>query len=735
MGLILIKLLSRDSVGADESPPKSISKVPRNTTSSLWMLNDMVEGMKRVLLLGEKLDVALGVDRPRRNEYSRLPGIPRSTLSRYCCQFITNFTFPGGGRIDSPRKLSPEHRVMISEEHLRAFCSSLKQGPSTLFTPHQEMALAAILHRNALNGTCRTMDGFKITCRNLYRTYNPGTTEEDMPAFDYKFLHLFLKRHRSLSLRTAKSLDDIRRTSEANIPSFFDHTAIPMLSKVNASLIFNLDETMVDNSARGVKCINASLKKVAHVVGLDAAEHITALPCFAATGEMLTAAIIQQSPSEELMTKPLLNNTPATKFYHRSTKSGFISKEIFVQWCKDYLIPAINKHRADKLVPGQAAFVLFDSHSSHYSPENIALFLSHNIHMIAFPSHCTHVIQPCDRGIFRHVKASYQKEMIRRGDGKKNATLGDRLAIIIKVLLEIPINVVTSAFKHAGMVPLSKSRAMSNTFESPVDAQLFYADEPTTIELLEKAKQAESVPQNNPDEGEKGGSANRKRKSQIPIEALRTISELKEALPTNGIMEISISVESNGEKVVHVGGLLMVGGDFDEALRTACDAETKRRRKVREESSVMSVRVAIEKGHVPTDKECFTLHVENAARGILKGKVGGSSAVKELASSAGISLTKANPKYIPGSKKTPTLKRSAEDLVTDLLGIIKTEMTNTMAAPGFLFTENIPSPTYLAIREYASRRQSGAEEEEVGEEDEEEEFQDQEMVEPEEFVS
>ena len=53
--------------------------------------------------------------------------------------------------------------------------------------------------------------------------------------------------------------------------------------------------------------------------------------------------------------------------------------------------------------------LLFDNHNSHTSEEFLALASQHNIITYTFPSHCTHIFQPLDIGVFSSYKHWHNK--------------------------------------------------------------------------------------------------------------------------------------------------------------------------------------------------------------------------------------------------------------------------------------------------------------------------------------
>jgi hypothetical protein len=52
-----------------------------------------------------------------------------------------------------------------------------------------------------------------------------------------------------------------------------------------------------------------------------------------------------------------------------------------------------------------------DSHVSHITPEILSKTSDNGIHLVTFPSHTTHLLQPLDVGVYRPLKEGWRKEV------------------------------------------------------------------------------------------------------------------------------------------------------------------------------------------------------------------------------------------------------------------------------------------------------------------------------------
>ena len=57
----------------------------------------------------------------------------------------------------------------------------------------------------------------------------------------------------------------------------------------------------------------------------------------------------------------------------------------------------------------EASGTFFDGHHSHLTIESIKTARDNNIHMICFPPHCKHVMQPLDVFVYSAVKTAWRK--------------------------------------------------------------------------------------------------------------------------------------------------------------------------------------------------------------------------------------------------------------------------------------------------------------------------------------
>jgi hypothetical protein len=80
------------------------------------------------------------------------------------------------------------------------------------------------------------------------------------------------------------------------------------------------------------------------------------------------------------------------------SKKGWTDGEIGVEWIKDF-----GKQTAAK-ADSEYRLLLVDSHNSHYTHGFLAYARTHQILMLCYPSHTTHVYQGLDIVVFSVLK-------------------------------------------------------------------------------------------------------------------------------------------------------------------------------------------------------------------------------------------------------------------------------------------------------------------------------------------
>ena len=84
--------------------------------------------------------------------------------------------------------------------------------------------------------------------------------------------------------------------------------------------------------------------------------------------------------------------------------NGYMNSTIFYNYIKDFLIPKIEKKRKELNIENENALILLDNSSSHINESVNILCAMHNILLLSYPPHSSHILQPLDLLLFSIVK-------------------------------------------------------------------------------------------------------------------------------------------------------------------------------------------------------------------------------------------------------------------------------------------------------------------------------------------
>jgi hypothetical protein len=89
------------------------------------------------------------------------------------------------------------------------------------------------------------------------------------------------------------------------------------------------------------------------------------------------------------------------------SENGWTDSKISFEWAKDF--EAITRAKADN---GKRTRVLYmDGHKSHFSPQLLDYLEKHNVKVLGYPPHCTHILQGLDVGFFGQMKVVWKKHV------------------------------------------------------------------------------------------------------------------------------------------------------------------------------------------------------------------------------------------------------------------------------------------------------------------------------------
>ncbi|KIK77965.1 hypothetical protein PAXRUDRAFT_80268, partial [Paxillus rubicundulus Ve08.2h10] len=95
--------------------------------------------------------------------------------------------------------------------------------------------------------------------------------------------------------------------------------------------------------------------------------------------------------------------------------NGSINQVLCKEWFRDTFVPnalacRVNEKPIVLNTNGRACLLLVDGHNSHYTKDFLDYAWDHNIHVLCYPAHSTHVYQGLDVVVFSPLKCSWTEE-------------------------------------------------------------------------------------------------------------------------------------------------------------------------------------------------------------------------------------------------------------------------------------------------------------------------------------
>lgn len=214
----------------------------------------------------------------------------------------------------------------------------------------------------------------------------------------------FIERHSELKLAVARVMEPerVKFATKENFDKYFDNLdhLFTTHGTYHPSVIANFDETYLIWGSNGWKVVTRAGNKVGLVREPQMSEHTTLCATVFADGTPLPALVIL--PLVYLPEEIVLEDWP--RFDWTGQKNGWISKDIFAQYCEEVLIPAFRRRRKNLDHPNKRGLLIVDGHSSRINPDLWKLFRAENIDVVILPAHTSHITQPLDLCVFSLFK-------------------------------------------------------------------------------------------------------------------------------------------------------------------------------------------------------------------------------------------------------------------------------------------------------------------------------------------
>uniref|UniRef100_A0A1X7TXI8 HTH CENPB-type domain-containing protein n=1 Tax=Amphimedon queenslandica TaxID=400682 RepID=A0A1X7TXI8_AMPQE len=298
------------------------------------------------------------------------------------------------------------------------------------------------------------------------------------------WLQDFLSRHK-LSIRSPQPLSHARAQSVTDdvIKDFFEKLGgifarLNLLSK--PMQIYNIDETSINVVHKpGKVAADIKHKKVWSITSAERGKTHTVLTCVNASGQSIPPLMI--FPRKRMKEDLKEGAIPGTMF--RCSESGWINQQLFLEWFEFFI---------ESIPPARPVLIIEDGHASHVSLDVIKLAKESNIHLLCLPSHSTHILQPVDVGVFKSLKAHFNKEcrdFLHSNPGIKirSENLASLLSLAWPKALT-PMNVM-KGFKQCGIFPLNPG-VISDRLLAPSKV---FSPEPSEISDCDKTPEIANI--------------------------------------------------------------------------------------------------------------------------------------------------------------------------------------------------------------------------------------------------
>ena len=278
-------------------------------------------------------------------------------------------------------------------------------GRSPVLMMEQEEELVTLIKHLAKRGFPLRRQEIQALAYQYAAKHNLiGFSKKNKRAGQYWFDH-FLARHPDLSLKKPEGLSSARAAglNPTVVSKWFDcnKQVIEELGIHDLpSHIWNCDETGMQDHFVSQRVVAEVGHACYEVTAGEKGETTTALASFNAVGDYMPLLIIFKG--KRLKADWLYQAPPRTLV--RVSDNGWINSELMLEWGRLFVKSLPKEDQRPHLL-------LLDGHSSHvYNLTFLTLMKEHNVHVMCYPPHTTHCLQPADKSLFKSLKNSWNDE-------------------------------------------------------------------------------------------------------------------------------------------------------------------------------------------------------------------------------------------------------------------------------------------------------------------------------------
>ncbi|CAD6208977.1 GSCOCG00010789001-RA-CDS, partial [Cotesia congregata] len=285
--------------------------------------------------------------------------------------------------------------------------SDCKMGPSTVLSPQEELCIKNwIIDKAKLGFPMHPEDVKDAVQKILTDVKRPNPFLNNRPG--RKWFSLFLQRHPDVVLKNTETLSKARASvTEENILDWFNglqnYAAEEGVEDIfkDPKRIINLDELGMSTCPKTGKLLGPKGEKNFYQVATGPEKQSISVLCtFSADGTWYDPMIIypyQRIPRDIAASVP-------ERFALGISDTGWITSATYYEYIANVLYPRLVKNEVKFPV-----LLLFDGHKSHINIQLHNFCVKHKLLLYCLYPNATHILQPCDVGIFRPLKVEWKK--------------------------------------------------------------------------------------------------------------------------------------------------------------------------------------------------------------------------------------------------------------------------------------------------------------------------------------
>lgn len=287
------------------------------------------------------------------------------------------------------------------------------------------------------------------------------------------WLERFMAAHPALSLRKpeATSLARAAAFNPVNVANFFDlYEQVTQSIEFTPNNIYNVDETGLTTVHKPDRVISRrGRKQVGRITAAERGTVVSMALAICANGSKVPPLLV----FPRVRYQPHLIKDGPAGCVGAATPSGYMNGAIFLEFIKHF-------HNFTRCSPEKPVLLLLDNHESHRTLDVIRYCRANGIHMLSFPPHCSHRMQPLDVSVFGPFKKAANElcaDWVKQHPGRVTQ-ITDLPEIMDKALLKgaTEKNII-AGFKACGLWPYNRHIFDEIDFAPSETTDRLYSDE------------------------------------------------------------------------------------------------------------------------------------------------------------------------------------------------------------------------------------------------------------------